>query len=326
MRKTTFTRIATLLLCLLTLTALLCLGVHAEEEYPTWSLSKDGLTLSCSNGKVYTAYQVDPGHFLNPRSIYEYANTVILPETAPEAGEECLLYSPAASREIVWIQTSKGDYLYVTELGRTALHQYVLGANSNIFRINDGSFSSIISLELLLQLVPVGGTRISMPITELADLYCYDITEHDATETLSRTLGLLIEDEDGAYYYLSYDELPSHVLNADGSFNFNAAGEVTIHPVAESLHAPLEEAIDDMDLRFEEYTYENPFADAVPIAFFWIVFVLIGFVAPLAFVVAGLILPHIGRLGRSKYWYIIAIAGGVWILLAALLMILLLTL
>jgi hypothetical protein len=50
--------------------------------------------------------------------------------------------------------------------------------------------------------------------------------------------------------------------------------------------------------------------------------VFFGIMAPIPFLVIGLVFPRSHRKGYPKYWYILAGVAGLWMLLAILLMIL----
>ena len=60
-----------------------------------------------------------------------------------------------------------------------------------------------------------------------------------------------------------------------------------------------------------------------PLAIFWLFYALVGFIIPLPLLALGIILPNIKKLGRPKYWYILAALALLWIVLALFLMIIL---
>jgi hypothetical protein len=65
----------------------------------------------------------------------------------------------------------------------------------------------------------------------------------------------------------------------------------------------------------DEYSYDVN-GDSVAAAFFWVLFVLIGIFVPIGLIVLGCILPNVKKLGRPKYWYALTVSGGVWLLTA----------
>lgn len=56
---------------------------------------------------------------------------------------------------------------------------------------------------------------------------------------------------------------------------------------------------------------------------FWVAFALVGFVAPIPFLIVGFALPRSKKRGSPEYWYIVAILAGIWLLLAAVLLVIL---
>jgi hypothetical protein len=64
------------------------------------------------------------------------------------------------------------------------------------------------------------------------------------------------------------------------------------------------------------YYYDDTDDDQVAAVFFWILLILMGNLVPIGLIAVGLILPNIKKLGRPKYWYALAVSGGVWLVIA----------
>ena len=329
MRKINFKRIAALLLCLLMLSSLLTVVAAAEaasEKAPNveWLLSDDAETLTAGNGKVYKAITVPADVYLAPKSRYEYANTVDLPEE-----DDCFIYSTAPDNECVWVETfySGDKYLYATEAGKAALNAFLNGSDTNVFRLYSlpNVYFGYLDASLLTALND-SSDKVSFDVRELADWERCEISVHDSTEIVARDYGLIFESPEGELFYVCFDMLDNTHFDADGNFSFRS-GEVLLTPLNDAMSAETREA---MSARMTEgmTTYEDPTLNELPetpvLILFWIVCVILGFLCPLPFIAVGVILPLIKPLGKPKYWYLAAILGAVWLLLAVLLMILLL--
>jgi hypothetical protein len=57
---------------------------------------------------------------------------------------------------------------------------------------------------------------------------------------------------------------------------------------------------------------------------FWIFFVLVGYIMPLAPLLVGLLLPQSAKRHRLKRWYALAVFAGLWLLAATVILIILL--
>ena len=56
---------------------------------------------------------------------------------------------------------------------------------------------------------------------------------------------------------------------------------------------------------------------------FWFCYILMGFIFPIPFLVLGLVFPRSRAMGYPKYWYLLSLIAGGWILIAIALLVLL---
>ena len=317
MRKNIFKIALIAMLCLLLLA--MPLSAAAEVERVEWLSSEDGSTLYASTDKVYTAYELPAGVYMDPKTIYEYADTVDLPNQ-----DLCYVYGTEPNGEIVWVETFNGARLYATDAGKTMLDGLLNGSTDNVYRLyaEPQRYFGYLDAAMLIALNE-SEDKVPYDVTDLADWNRYEITAHDAAEVLARNHGLLLEDANGALFYVNFDALDNTHFDADGNFSFRS-GEVLLTPLTEAMSAEAQAALAERQSTLPVIEQEDPTADDMPIFLFWIVYIPIGMLLPLPFIAVGIILPQIKPLGKPKYWYLAAILGAVWLLLAVLLMILLL--
>ena len=67
---------------------------------------------------------------------------------------------------------------------------------------------------------------------------------------------------------------------------------------------------------YEDAYYDDTNDDQVAAVFFWILLILMGNLVTIGLIAVGLILPNVKKLGRPKYWYALAVSGGVWLVIA----------
>ena len=53
---------------------------------------------------------------------------------------------------------------------------------------------------------------------------------------------------------------------------------------------------------------------------FWIMYALAGFAMPAAFAIVSGVVANKAKLGRPRYWYVGSVIGGIWIIIAVILM------
>ena len=190
-------------------------------------------------------------------------------------------------------------------------------------------------LETLDELASSGTEGILTDVRKLADAECYEIVIRTGME---ETIHGAIYDMDGTYYYLNYVNLGNQHFDADGYFSYRS-GEVVLTN-AETYRAGIEEALVPILNPFYEYgDYEYPIYDEngkqigvgvvgsssgqLETALFWVGCILLGIVAPSPFLVLGLVLSRSEKLGYPRYWRILSLIAGVWMVLAVVLMVLL---
>ncbi|MBQ8408332.1 MAG: hypothetical protein IJY39_05650 [Clostridia bacterium] len=82
---------------------------------------------------------------------------------------------------------------------------------------------------------------------------------------------------------------------------------------------------EEIELPEEEILWaENPYYDTAYAVLFWITFILLCFVAPIPFLIVGIVFARSEKRGYPKYWYILSLIAALWLLVSTLLLIVLL--
>ena len=292
-----------------------------DPEFTQWTLSEDGNTLS--NGETtYTRYWRDHPNFgllmEDSQTTYTYANEIRHPD-APTI--TLSIHAISAESEYVWLNVLGVTYIYATEAGAVELDRlleldYTLGYLTYVFYTPvDTSFYSDLQNHIKAT------TPITVNVTRLAECDSYNLQLFEREDGFKMEAGAFYK-IDGVWHYVDYIDLGNEYFDSYGSFSYRR-GKVSAYPVSDEYAAVIEDAQKNTKERPVSYTREDDDAGwEFPIALFWIYFSFLGYVIPLPFLIVGLILPMIKKLGRPKYWYTMAGLAALWMLLAAALMIL----
>lgn len=173
-------------------------------------------------------------------------------------------------------------------------------------------------LESLDELASTGTESFPIDVRELVDAECFEIVIYKGyEETVYGAIYLM----DGKYYYLNYVNLGNQHFDADGYFSYRS-GEVMLTNaetyrggIKEALRPPTEEVWQGS---VEGTLYSGDISDV----FFWIGFVLLGFIAPIPFFVLGILFSRSKKMGYPKYWLTLSYIAVTWFVLSILLLLL----
>jgi len=176
-------------------------------------------------------------------------------------------------------------------------------------------------------------------VRELGEADILEITVHDRTETKAYQHGAVYIMPNGSYYYVCFETLDNRFFDADGFFSYRS-GSVHVYELDKAMRTQIDEAVDAMapqktTILYERYVmdgtydvYGNPIDETdsqdrrTDIVLFFVLTVFAGFLLPLAALIVGLALAHSKKTGRAKCWYALSICAVVWMLAAALFMLL----
>ncbi|MBE6577980.1 MAG: hypothetical protein E7653_07605 [Ruminococcaceae bacterium] len=304
---------------------LLMPSVFAEEtdDFTKFELSADGKTL-LRDGERFEIYQSSRLFYSDPRTVYEYENTVDM--TLGEDGETyaCRVYASSKNANVLWVQGVRQSYLYVSSAGKTELDAFLDGTSVRYTLENKGMNADISNEEIKglddASRQPINA--IVVDVTTLADQQRYDVVTRDATYSFAYVHGAIYY-IDNQYYYVNYEMLGNNYFDADGNFSYRS-GSVPLTPVDAMTASVIDQTVQNLAEYDVEYTYESESWDAeASKSVFWVLFVVVGFLAPIPLLVLGLVLPVKRKAKDGKRWYSLAVLGGLWLLLAIILTVIL---
>ncbi len=306
------------LLLIMTLSALPCAAASRDKaETVKWTLSGDESSLT-GNGKTYTLYNMIPGWEISPSGIYVYNQTFRLD------GQSVQIMTSLDSGEFVWLFDSGDEVsMYVTAEGKRMLDALAAGETSSLWLENSSDDRAAILSDALIGRMDAPGAHDmrNVPVSSLAFLTRYDICGYDATGTVRTVCGAVYKTSEG-WLYVDYRPLGNQYFDADGHFSYRT-GEVTGSLLNQDVCRDLVELADNMPIRNVTYTYEllddieDPdFSDDTSIALFWVSFILLGYLVPIAPLVVGLVMPHSAKQGYPKRWYLLSMLAVIWIAIA----------
>ncbi len=327
MKKTLIKRAASLLLALLLLIGSPGVTVSAEGEDDgrdrnsngtvRWSISEDGMTLS-DGLNDYRYYEGDYPFVVYADEIYCYSDDLYHPLLSGYYTP----YSRKDNDDVVWFYAD--DYLvYATETGAERLD--ALFSSPASYRItNDYGYiadldkSRIESYEAARE---SGDRNVTYPVSALRNCSMYLLNAMDGNNCLGYVYGAIF-DLDGLLFYLNYPSLDNSHFDAEGNLSFRQ-GELTLVQLSEDEIISLRSVIDSMEVYDYEFGIERQdgYQDSTDyqrliVTLFWILYALLGFVAPIVFLIPALTMPKKKRYGKPKYWYLLAAFAAAWVILA----------
>lgn len=333
--KKAYIKIIAVCLFFVMISALVVVSAAAEGEYIPikWTMDENGVYLY-GNEKRYERYDVNGMFYSDARVKYYFMNSVELD------GRFCRIYGDALDPHIVSVEI-EDDYstVFVDAEGRKIIEDF-LEARNNVYYLEyaDDELYTVIDEDFVIMLdkeydSTKSGKKITVKASELQNALEYEVTAHDIRETRAYQYGGIYKMSDGNYYYLLYLDLDNSHFDANGMFSYrNGTVEISRLDgnVVNELKAKNHELIPKVyNHIYEEFVvegiydengtyidYEKPIHNEFNMAFFWIGFVLIGFVVPAVPTVFGLVLPNTKKCSNNKGWYALAGFGLVWILSA----------
>lgn len=176
----------------------------------------------------------------------------------------------------------------------------------------------------------MGVDNVTMDVRDLKYAELYEIVRcmGGAVQTEAVCAGIYVMD--GAYYYLNYEQLGNQHFDADGNFSYRS-GTVALTDaetyregietqLAPLLDPPFEEMYDDYSIT----GIGGADFSTVETVLLWVGCILLGLVAPLPFLIIGLVVSGSEKLGRPGYWRVLSYIALVWMAAAAAVMLLML--
>ena len=312
---------------LLPLLSLSVFATEEEESFAEWELSEDDRVLT-GDGKVYSLYYPigEIPFYSESKQIYIYENEVSFSKDGAMRGFVSEVCAPGANSEFVWLRLlNDGSYIYATEAGARQLNHFLSGKSDNYF-LRTGPYSSAKlekeTVEAMEDARKASDGKKTVNVSELKGRLAFDVVVYDETQTFLYDMGSVYELSDGKYYYLHLLSLGNQYFDADGNFSYRS-GSVELTVLDDAIADALDTTAEDIVYTETVYVWENEDGTVMPTSVFWVFYVFLGILLPIAPLVVGLILPRSKKKGHPKYWYVLSIISAIWIFLAILLMILL---
>lgn len=308
-----------------------------------WQLSDDGKTLT-GNGVKYDLYTLPSGvELFDGTAMYYYQNTVTW------AGKTYDVRSYAKAGYVVWLINRYDSHaplrFYVMEgheedLASFAkddadMKTYAGGLFERNVQIPQNGYVKLstdaaASLEMLAKNEQSDKGTIDVTTLQKLDRVQILGLQND-TKALAKVLGDLYFFDDGQLGYVSYAQLDNSHFDADGYFSYRK-GSVTVYTV-DSTHAKqLKHDIENAVYYSPQYNYEayegeqvSPDVDTdydytqSTVKIFWITFVFLGYLLPIAPLVIGLIFALGNKMSHPRRWFVVSGLSGAWLLLSIIL-------
>ena len=294
-----------ILLFSLIIMLLLCISVNADGI--DWILSNDQSSIIVGD-KSYEKYD----GYLYPGDIFSPEATFVFDKEVYFTG----LYKNNASDEILCYGYDSVNGLYVTEVGKKALDDFVEGKFSSykLLFYNGDSYADV-SAKWIKELDMTSVTE-ELNVRDLQHASIHYVSGYDATETVAHFIGAIYELND-SLYYINYDKLPNNYFNADGSFSY-LKGTVKAFKLSGTQLDQMEQYVASMeDFQFE---YENTSmefnSDGLAKAYFIIITAIFGFILPIAPIALGVFRILTKKSKNPKRWSLVFTSCGLWLIIA----------
>ncbi len=325
MKNKIFKNLSLALVIMLALLQIFSLTAFAETEDYEWSMSYDGETLYYD--QAYNLYDADFPLYPIATETYIYSQDLFYGGT---------IETNLTNEGIVWVEDVGIDF-FVTNSGKKKLDDFFMGEIGGFLLCESADYYYNAELEkgIVEALDKAYDEKVNMKtmdVKDLKSLESYRILAADKTYTAAYAYGAVYVLAGGETCYLSYKNLGNQYFDADGNFSYRS-GEVEITIIESSLVSGIMKAKNNLTDNYPNYTWEEDdllnidimeYDEGMLIILFWVCFIILGFILPIPFLVIGLVFPRSKKKGEPKYWYVLSAIAGLWIFLAAILLLIIL--
>lgn len=290
------------------LVLLLPLTAFAEND---WIINNDG---TLYNGDIkYTKIQL------------AYSNDLVLPNTFD-------VYKTTFDDYTIYVQTLTTTDQFVTTGGYYSSQETYYATEEGlktIERFNNGQFSKYLLVYLNSPSTTAGFNAahvkeldsltptLTLLVSDLKDLFYYNVAGVDDTCTFSHIHGAIYESEN-CYYYINYDELDNSYFDSEGYFSYRK-GQVKAVEVPDNLAREIDSALSHTNYKtftfnetYDAYHTANETFSTVTL--FVVSTIILGYIIPAIPFTLSLIFARSKKALRPKRWYILTIVSSVWML------------
>ena len=331
MKMNNIRKISLALALVMIIACLLSIGALADNKPTTvvtsWTQSEDKSQLkNNTDGRVYDLYYTDIPIYDVPSIVYVFANNIY----TSDYYWSTLCQNPDY-KEAVWAFGNYQNDIFVTAQGKKDLDDFLAGDIGSFWLIDQSpQYRAALSKENVAALDKALHDGVNTQNFEVKDIipsnkrFVYEIHAMDKSETFTYAYGAIYQLGADEYWYVNYFELSNEYFNADGQFSYRS-GSVTMTRLedAEAVSALIASA----DYCDTKYFYEDDGSksgtmesdDTGSWIFLWVAYVVFILLPPIPVIAVGAILPHIKRIGKPKYWYILMAFAILWLVAAILL-------
>lgn len=328
-----FKKLSALLIALFMILSLILPVLAADspteeiDETVVWSY--DETTGELTHGEVvYTEYYLSPGFWIIAESIYRYYDSI--PMDAYEAKKQYVMQIlpdeevPTVRSDIAFVAPSAYSYesntrIFVTPEGKKVLDAFEQGQYATY---------QIAKYEAARADIPQGywaglegrEPNLMLDARTLRNATSYEILGVDATGNFAHVIGAVYQTLDGnGYVFVHYDALDSSLLNADGTLSFRS-GQVPVYTLdtttADKLISYAENSNTPTDQVFTKNNFENDDLDmdqTPALILFALMLSPILFIAPIIFLVLGIVLSLVKKIPGRKRWLGLVATSCLWL-------------
>ena len=318
----------------------------SAAEYKNFTISEDTLTLS-DGETTYERINLPEGYFADSHYSYQYYYPIEMPNGSNINGQ---LSAISKARDILSVELYLEQYgslniLYAEKAAKTDIEKFLSGEDE-LFRMKSNfskeyyakiDKSLIERLNAYVEANPdksetIDVSKLVQPIMTTAS---FTILSYSKDYVVAREYGGIykIGDSFDGWYYVNFGDLDNSYFNVDGYFSYRK-GAITMTKLDSVLGLELGTLSAAQEYMFTTYESEYQYVDeeffnlgsyeesVAARVFFWIVFVFLGFIIPAVPMIFGLVLPNTKK-RHTKKWYIVAAFSLLWILTAAVIMLIL---
>ncbi len=343
MKKNNYIKVISFVLCFVMLFAMSTLFAGAkdksEEEYTpiTWKMDENADYLYGDN-KRFDRYYVRGAFYIDSEFSFYFKNKV------DYDGRLCQVYGDSSDPHIVLVKYETGySYVFADSKGKAILDSFVNRTECVYYLEDFNKTYTGINKELIDYLDEEYYNNVYnidwVAVNELKSAKIYEITGHDKTKMVAYQHGAIYVMPNGVYYYVCFEDLDNSYFDADGYFSYRS-GNVWVYELDNMTRKSINNAINDMSPQEHKKIYEsdviagfydiygNPIDSSdelddpdfrlASIISFYVIAIIAGIIIPAVLFVVGLVLARPKKTGRVKCWYALSAATGIWILCAAL--------
>lgn len=318
----------------------------SAAKYKNFKISEDTRTLS-DGETTYERIDLPEGYFTDSHYSYQYYYPVEMPNNSNMNGQLSAISKARniLSVELYFEQYGELNLTYAEKTAKADLEKFFSGENE-LFRMRSNfskdyyakiDKSLVERLDAYVNANPekaetVDVSKLTQPVMTSAS---FTILSYSKDYVVAKEYGGIykIGDSIDGWYYVNFGDLDNSYFNVDGYFSYRK-GTITMTKLDSVLGLELGTLSAAQEYMFTTYESEYQYVDeelfdlgnyeesVAARVFFWIVFAFLGFVIPAVPMIFGLILPN-SKKRYTKKWYIVAAFSLLWIITAAVIMLIL---